>query len=118
MRIHVATKGDRYRNCTHPHMLETEEGLFCDVCGRQLPGVTIEEFDNDEEIESKPELKPDEPPHWMWELASNGWANHICSRCGYTINTDIHVSVDYDSCPGCGIHMEKGEHHGEELGKC
>ena len=43
---------------------------------------------------------------WLWELADNGWADHICSKCGYTINTDIHVIVDYDYCPNCGARMD------------
>ena len=43
---------------------------------------------------------------WLWELADNGWADHICSKCGYTINTDIHVIVDYDYCPNSGARMD------------
>ena len=42
---------------------------------------------------------------WEWELADNGWANHICSECGYTKNTDIHVSIGYRYCPMCGAYM-------------
>ena len=37
-----------------------------------------------------------------WELAENGLANHICTNCGYTKNTDIHVTLDYNFCPKCG----------------
>lgn len=37
-----------------------------------------------------------------WSLADNGWADHTCSRCGYTENTDIHVSLGYNYCPNCG----------------
>lgn len=44
---------------------------------------------------------------WRWELADNGWANHICSNCGYTKNTDIHVAMDYRYCPNCGALMDK-----------
>jgi hypothetical protein len=43
---------------------------------------------------------------WIWELADNGWANHICSECGYTKNTDIHVRLGYDYCPNCGAKMD------------
>lgn len=42
---------------------------------------------------------------WEWELADNGWANHICSNCGYTKNTDIHVYLGYNFCPNCGCDM-------------
>lgn len=43
---------------------------------------------------------------WIWELADNGWANHICSECGYTKNTDIHVRLGYYYCPICGAKMD------------
>ena len=46
---------------------------------------------------------------WLWNLADNGWADHTCSHCGYTINTDIHVSVDYQYCPACGARMVNGK---------
>ena len=46
---------------------------------------------------------------WKWEFADNGWANHICSECGYTKNTDIHVSVGYRYCPNCGALMDGGK---------
>ena len=46
---------------------------------------------------------------WLWELADNGWADHICSECRYTINTDIHVGIDEPRCPRCGANMT-GEH--------
>lgn len=39
---------------------------------------------------------------WIWEFADNGWANHICSECGWTKNTDIHVTLGYNFCPNCG----------------
>lgn len=45
---------------------------------------------------------------WLWELADNGWADHICSKCGYTINTDVHVIVDYNYCANCGAIMDGG----------
>ena len=47
-----------------------------------------------------------EKKHWIWKFADNGWADHICPACGYTINTDIHVSVCKDHCPNCGIELE------------
>lgn len=46
---------------------------------------------------------------WIWQLADNGWADHICSVCGYTKNTDIHVSLNWSYCPHCGSKM-RGEH--------
>ena len=39
---------------------------------------------------------------WIWKLANNGWADWICPECGYTINEDIHVTLDYKYCPMCG----------------
>lgn len=42
---------------------------------------------------------------WKWELASNGWVNHICSECGFTKNTDIHIRINYQYCPKCGAEM-------------
>jgi hypothetical protein len=44
--------------------------------------------------------------HWKWKLASNGWANHICSECGFKKNTDIHVKLNWQYCPNCGAKME------------
>lgn len=44
---------------------------------------------------------------WYWKLADNGWADHICSNCGYTENTDIHVKLDWKYCPGCGSYMRR-----------
>ena len=38
----------------------------------------------------------------LWSLADNGWADHTCSECGWTKNTDIHVRLGYDVCPNCG----------------
>lgn len=48
---------------------------------------------------------------WLWELADNGWADHICSECRFTVNTDIHVRLgpEYNRCPRCGADMT-GEH--------
>jgi len=47
--------------------------------------------------------------HWIWELASNGWANHICSKCGFKENTDIHVKLNWRYCPKCGAKMVESE---------
>ena len=48
---------------------------------------------------------------WLWDLADNGWADHICSECRYTVNTDFHVSLgpEFDHCPRCGANM-RAEH--------
>ena len=43
---------------------------------------------------------------WEWEFPNNGWANLICSECGYTKNTDIHVRLGYRFCPNCGARMD------------
>lgn len=59
-------------------------------------------------IESLPSAQPKrEKGKWLWELADNGWANHICSKCGWTKNTDIHVSLGYNFCPNCGAEMSE-----------
>ena len=44
---------------------------------------------------------------WQFSFADNGWADHTCSACGYTINTDVHVSVNYPVCPNCGAILDK-----------
>ena len=61
-----------------------------------------------DEIESIPaaDVRPVVRGRWKWELADNGWANHICSDCGWTKNTDIHVRLDYNFCPNCGATLE------------
>lgn len=43
---------------------------------------------------------------WIQQFADNGWMDNICSCCGFTINEDIHVHIDYDFCPGCGSPMK------------
>lgn len=43
---------------------------------------------------------------WIWQLANNGWVDYICSVCGYTENTDIHVSLGWKYCPNCGAEMK------------
>ena len=44
---------------------------------------------------------------WLWELADNGWVDHVCSVCRYAINTDFHVGLGpgYEKCPRCGANM-------------
>ena len=58
----------------------------------------------------KEEYKTKDRPQgeWIWQLADNGWVDHICSVCGHTENTDIHVSLGWKYCPNCGADM-KGE---------
>lgn len=60
-----------------------------------------------EKISELPAVQPREPAEWIWKLADNGWADHICSNCGYTENTDIHVRLDWKYCPGCGSYMRR-----------
>lgn len=43
---------------------------------------------------------------WNCEFADNGWVDHICSHCGFTENTDIHVRLDWKFCPQCGYYMK------------
>ena len=43
--------------------------------------------------------------YWNWKLADNGWADHICSECGFKENTDIHVKLNWGYCPKCGCKM-------------
>ena len=42
---------------------------------------------------------------WLWELADNGWVDHVCSECKFAINTDFHVGINYPKCPRCGARM-------------
>ena len=57
---------------------------------------------------------------WNSNFADNGWMDHICVKCGYTINTDVNIIIDYDFCPGCGAPMKNGctfsEKYSELLG--
>ena len=46
---------------------------------------------------------------WKWDLADNGWADWTCSECGYTKNTDIHVTLDWNYCPNCGSYNGGGD---------
>ena len=43
---------------------------------------------------------------WLWELGGNGWANHICSECGYTKTQISIVVMNYEYCPHCGARMK------------
>ena len=52
------------------------------------------------------EFQPVVHGRWLWELADNGWANWMCSKCGYTRNVDVHVVMDWNYCPYCGAKME------------
>ena len=44
---------------------------------------------------------------FVWSLADNGWADSTCTECGYVVNHDIHVTVDYNYCPHCGAKVVK-----------
>ena len=41
--------------------------------------------------------------HWIWELED--WNKWICSECGWSKRTDVHVRLGYDFCPSCGAKM-------------
>lgn len=60
----------------------------------------------DEDLDTVLDDAPPEKKHtkgvWFWRLAENGWADWICSNCGWTENVDIHVTLDYKFCPYCG----------------
>lgn len=45
---------------------------------------------------------------WQSNFSDNGWMDHTCTRCNYTINTDVNTWIDYDFCPGCGSPMRNG----------
>lgn len=59
-----------------------------------------------DEISKLKSIDSIEHGQWIFELADNGWADHICSECGYTENMDIHVHLDWRYCPMCGARME------------
>lgn len=43
---------------------------------------------------------------WQVEDDDRGWIKHICTSCGYTKRTDVHVSLDWKYCPMCGAKMD------------
>ena len=51
------------------------------------------------------DVKPVKRGKWNWKFAENGWADHICSECGFTHNTDIHIKLSWKFCPMCGAEM-------------
>lgn len=50
---------------------------------------------------------PDKVVHakWEWKFADNGWKDYFCTNCGFTINVDVHCSVNDKYCPNCGAKM-------------
>lgn len=44
---------------------------------------------------------------WNVSFASNGWMDWTCSLCGFTLNEDVHVYVDWDFCPKCGADLRR-----------
>ena len=93
--------GWKYR-CTECSYYERDncyDILMCDAVN------AIEELQK--QIGKKPfaDVEERKTGEWEWELADNGWVNHICSNCGYTKNTDIHVYLGYNYCPHCGARM-------------
>ena len=50
--------------------------------------------------------------HWIWELED--WNKWICSECGWSKRTDVHVRLGYDFCPSCGARMIDTQERSEE----
>lgn len=42
--------------------------------------------------------------HWIYKLED--WNRWICSECGWSKRTDVHVRLGYNYCPNCGVRME------------
>lgn len=55
-------------------------------------------------IDAAPTIEPKQS-EWRWKFADNGWKDIYCLECGWTKNVDVHVSLNYDFCPGCGAKM-------------
>ena len=93
------------------YRLLTEQATKTEFCiSREEVIKLLEKEDWADTVEGVLALPPVQPRrksgHWKWELASNGWANHICSECGFKENTDIHVRLNWKFCPKCGAEME------------
>jgi hypothetical protein len=43
---------------------------------------------------------------WIWWFNDYGWADSICSNCGWKHNHDVHCYLDYKYCPECGTKMD------------
>lgn len=44
------------------------------------------------------------------KFADNGWLDWICTNCNKTIyNDDVHVTLDWKSCPYCGKKFKKDQ---------
>lgn len=89
-------------------ILELKRTLYRVRYGTGCQSIEDTEAVEVDDIESVPtvDVQPIAEGEWLWEFADNGWANHICSRCGWTLNTDIHVRMDYRFCPNCGAKMK------------
>lgn len=81
--------------------------VVTDTRGRERETTVRHILEMNKGVYTAADVRPVVRGKWMWELADNGWANHICSVCGYTKNTDIHVRMDYNFCPNCGAMMEE-----------
>lgn len=100
---------DRLKRYSKKCLTERTDGDFADAVWEAVE--VIDGLLNDlqealDTIEQKNNVAEVRHGKWLWELADNGWANHICSECGYTKNTDIHVVIDYEYCPHCGARMD------------
>ena len=67
----------------------------------EIPEIIYEMLEEMTPVAPKPKIG-----YWKWQLADNGWADHICSECGFKHNTDIHVTLNWQYCPNCGAKME------------
>ena len=93
-------------NCKRRYGLKKGKSVVCYEIG-DAPCRSCGIGDVLDDVEDFPaaDVRPVVRGKWMWELADNGWANHICSVCGYMKNTDIHERMDYSFCPNCGADM-------------
>lgn len=69
---------------------------------------TCYDFVTLDEVASRVKAIPSaEPKTGHWILKIEDWNKWICSKCGHTERTDIHVSLGYDFCPKCGANMSE-----------
>ena len=78
--------------------------------GNCLDGLEVESYRTTSEFDFEHDYDQAYGIGWKWELADNGWADHVCPFCGFRENTDIHVHLDWKYCPNCGNFISSGAH--------